>query len=233
MVLGSQSHAPRLRLALVAVGALASLGALVVARPQLPSHFWLHGDDLALGVAWLVAIIASGWLFLATSACLLAVGVSRPHLARRLAPALPRGLRHLVEVAIVTSCVTSCIAIPTLPASAAPRAPAAAVVLADQPVVRAPEASAPVERAAPAAPAAPAHTDPTVPTTRVVVRAGDNLWSIARTALRTSANGPADPQVAQYWYAVIAANRATLRSGDPSLIYPGEIVTLPPHRGVS
>jgi hypothetical protein len=32
---------------------------------------------------------------------------------------------------------------------------------------------------------------------------------------------------------VIDANHSTLRSGDPSLIFPGEIVTLPPRAPVS
>jgi hypothetical protein len=60
-------------------------------------------------------------------------------------------------------------------------------------------------------------------TTHVVVR-GDNLWSIA--AAHLGAHRAAD--VAPYWQRVVDANRATLRSGDPSLIYPGEHVTLPP-----
>lgn len=224
-MLRPEPRAPRLRLASVAVVALGSLAALFFARPQLPPAFWTHGDDLTLAVAWSVAMIASAWLFLVTSTCLVALGISRPQLARRFAPALPHGLRHLVEVAIVTTCI----AIPTLPAYAAPRASAPAVVLADQPVVRTPDAPAPVvatpvERSAP----------PALPTQRVMVRAGDNLWSIARAALQqASGNRPGDAEVAHYWHAVIAANRATLRSGDPSLVYPGEIVTLPPQTGVS
>ncbi len=39
---------------------------------------------------------------------------------------------------------------------------------------------------------------------------------------------PDDATIARYWQAVIAANRTTLRSGDPNLIFPGELVTLPP-----
>ena len=60
------------------------------------------------------------------------------------------------------------------------------------------------------------------------MRPGENLWVIARTAL-TAATGqpPRDSEVVRYWNRVIAANRATLRSGDPNLIFPGEIVTLP------
>jgi len=70
---------------------------------------------------------------------------------------------------------------------------------------------------------------PTSAGSHVVVRPGDNLWLIARAALtRTSDRIPTEGEIAHYWRAVIAANRATLRSGNPSLIFPGEIVTVPP-----
>jgi len=62
-----------------------------------------------------------------------------------------------------------------------------------------------------------------------VVRAGDNLWSIARAEVvrATGDARPGDAIIAAYWQRVIALNRATLRSGNPSLIFPGEIVALP------
>jgi len=67
-----------------------------------------------------------------------------------------------------------------------------------------------------------------------VVRAGDNLWLIARNALtRDGARRPSESEIARYWRAVITANRSTLRSGDPSVIFPGEIVSLPPPAVVS
>ena len=62
-----------------------------------------------------------------------------------------------------------------------------------------------------------------------VVVPGDNLWRIATEELvRVSGVArPSDAAIVPYWRAVVEQNRATLRSGDPSLIYPGEIVTLP------
>jgi hypothetical protein len=229
---------PRLRLVLVTLVALASLGALVVARPQLSGTFWSRGDDLALAVAWFVAVTASAWLFVATGACLLALGFARPRLARRLAPTLPFGIRRLVEVAIVGSCL----AIPALPAPALGPPRVSAVVVDDQPVVRAPETSMPTTLVpttpAPTTPAPAANPRPDPPpaavTTpselpqHVVVRAGDSLWLIARASLtQVSGTRPDDTDVARYWHAVIAANRSTLRSGDPGLIFPGEIIALP------
>jgi hypothetical protein len=64
---------------------------------------------------------------------------------------------------------------------------------------------------------------------RYTVRPGDNLWSISRAALGGTAG---DAEVAPYWHALIAANRSGLRSGDPNLIYPGEVLGLP-DRGVN
>src|SRR5665213_2176006 len=93
-----------------------ALGALVPMRPHLDAATWVRGDDLALAVAWIIAVAASAWLFVATGACVLALRLGRPRVARRLAPTLPAGIRRLVEVAIVASCV----ALPALPASAAP-----------------------------------------------------------------------------------------------------------------
>jgi nucleoid-associated protein YgaU len=214
---------PRLRLACVTLFALASLGALLAARPPLSGAVWSRGNDLALAVAWLVAVAACAWLFVLSAGCAVSLGCSRPALARRLAPALPAGIRKLVEVALVGSCI----ALPALPAAAA-APPRVAVVVDDQPVVRAPEAAPPVAPArsvAPPAPVAPA---------RVVVRVGDNLWLIARTALSgPSGRRPSEAEVARYWHEVIGANRSTLRSGDPSIIFPGEIVALPTPTSVS
>jgi hypothetical protein len=54
------------------------------------------------------------------------------------------------------------------------------------------------------------------------------LWRIAAAEMtRRGAGAPTEAQVARYWLHVVAANRTTLRSGDPSLIFPGEVVTLP------
>lgn len=60
---------------------------------------------------------------------------------------------------------------------------------------------------------------------------GDNLWKISKTQLANvrgvEASSLSDHDVAAYWLKVIDANRSSLRSGDPDLIYPGEVITLP------
>ncbi|MET0566371.1 MAG: hypothetical protein ABW021_08010 [Acidimicrobiia bacterium] len=88
-----------------------------------------------------------------------------------------------------------------------------------------------------AAMAEPAGTPSFVPVTlekgpspgTVVVEPGDHLWKIAEGQLHAMLDRPVRPgEVVPYWLAVIETNRSGLKSGDPDLIYPGEVVTLPP-----
>jgi len=66
-------------------------------------------------------------------------------------------------------------------------------------------------------------------TTRHVVQHGESLWTIARQTVATADHrAVGSDQIAPYWRRVVAANRNTLRSGNPSLIFAGEIVALPP-----
>jgi hypothetical protein len=87
--------------------------------------------------------------------------------------------------------------------------------------------SVPPTRATPPA-TATAPPPSTATNVTVTVAAGDNLWRIAADHLTTRHGRPAlDDEIVGYWRAVVAANRGTLRSGDPNLIFPGELVTLP------
>ncbi|MGZ5384305.1 MAG: LysM peptidoglycan-binding domain-containing protein [Acidimicrobiia bacterium] len=63
----------------------------------------------------------------------------------------------------------------------------------------------------------------------VTVRSGDNLWIMCRRHL-TNALGhrPTNEEVAPYWRQVIANNQPHLISGNPDLIYAGEIIEMPP-----
>lgn len=64
--------------------------------------------------------------------------------------------------------------------------------------------------------------------THTVVK-GDHLWSIAEDRLRSVVGRDVtEDEICQYWLKVIDANRGSLASGDPDLIYPDERVTLPP-----
>ena len=65
--------------------------------------------------------------------------------------------------------------------------------------------------------------------THVVVEPDDHLWKISERRLDTLLRrDPSNAEISPYWREVIEVNRDGLRSGDPDLIYPGEVVTLPP-----
>jgi hypothetical protein len=88
-------------------------------------------------------------------------------------------------------------------------------------------AGLPDDEPRPAPPAASAERE--LATTREV-RRGDNLWTISATHLETI-TGRRDlgtSEVARYWRRVVEHNRPSLRSGDPDLIFPGEVIELPP-----
>ncbi len=63
---------------------------------------------------------------------------------------------------------------------------------------------------------------------QVVVERGDHLWKISARQLKELKS---DAAIAPYWRNVIEQNLSDLRSGDPDLIYPGEIVTMPEPEG--
>ena len=117
--------------------------------------------------------------------------------------------------------------LPAVPAPGTPTPDAPGRPAASSPVARAGGPSAtPLPTATPAAAAPPPGPDGY----RVV--AGDSLWSIAAAQVaqrtgRTPASVPA-VDVAPYWQLVCNTNRASLRSGDLNVIYPGEQITLPP-----
>lgn len=69
----------------------------------------------------------------------------------------------------------------------------------------------------------PEDRSPAGPDTVVVVQ-GDHLWKISARHL---GDGASDREVTPYWSEVVEVNTPNLRSGDPDLIYPGEIVELP------
>lgn len=65
-------------------------------------------------------------------------------------------------------------------------------------------------------------------TVEVVVRSGDHLWSLAAARLAGLLGRPAaDHEVGPYWVQVVESNRGRIRSGDPDLIFPGEVILLP------
>jgi len=66
------------------------------------------------------------------------------------------------------------------------------------------------------------------PNGSVVVQPGDHLWKISATHLEGAFDRPPKPaEIDPYWRVVIETNRTSLSSGDPDLIFPGEVIELP------
>ena len=65
-------------------------------------------------------------------------------------------------------------------------------------------------------------------TDKVTVVEGDHLWKISKRHLEGHMQRrPANSEISPYSRAVIDENMENLRSGDPDLIYPGEVIELP------
>lgn len=58
----------------------------------------------------------------------------------------------------------------------------------------------------------------------VVVEKGDHLWKISARHLGKEAT---NDDITPYWREVVDVNTPRLKSGDPDLIFPGEVVELP------
>jgi hypothetical protein len=186
---------------------------------------WHDGDTLALVTAVGLAALLLLWHALGLVCCAASRWRPERRALRRLARVAPPLARRAAGIATFAIVCTPAIAHADTPTTIT--APAA-----DEPFVRAPSPLVAPDAAAPDPAPAPAPTAaaPAPPAARThVVAVGDNLWRIAAAELARIHGGerPTDAVVVPYWHAVIEQNRATLRSGDPSLIYPGEIVTLP------
>lgn len=243
----------------VRLGALAAADLVVVGgcgatRPAVGAAVLADGEQLALAAAWAAALVLAAWHLAGVIAC--AAAVARPDVAlvRSLARVAPSVVRRSAGLA----CSASLLAAPLAagPARAAAgatgdepviRAPATAPLRPTTTVaattIPATTTSSPATAPHRASTAPDPATDAVQPLAGAgdgasrapgthVVAPGDNLWVIAaRHLAATRAEAPARAEVARYWHAVIDANRATLRSGDPSLIFPGEVVALPPTTG--
>jgi hypothetical protein len=189
---------------------------------------YASGEALGVTVASVVVVLCIAWLTLVSFVYVATVRTRHECLAQTCRRLMPRLVHHLLEIALLTGAATA----PALPASAAPRG-----AVRDVPVVRTmassnPQSATRESRPSPPSPApAPAPARPSRSAGRThVVQPGDNLWRIARDELTARRGGapPDELSTARYWQQVVAANRSTLRSGNPSLIYAGELVALPP-----
>lgn len=109
------------------------------------------------------------------------------------------------------------------------RGPVSEPASGDRPPLTIEQPAPPVLLSVPVPPTASIGDRQPGPETIHTVVPGDNLWRIAEARLEaTVTTSPTAAEIAGYWHAVVAINTPTLRSGDPNLIYPGELITLPP-----
>ena len=183
-------------------------------------------EDAVAGLLRWTALVLAVWLLASTALYLLARVSRVPALIRSTQWAALPPVRGLVDRAAAatlaaTSVVGAMHATPAwahaapVPVTATAQGSLSATAVPDRNDTGAPEAIA---------------ADPAVPE-EWEVRDGDNLWDIAASHLgavsgRRGDDVP-DAEVVPYWRSVCDTNRGSLRSGHPSLIYPGERIVLP------
>lgn len=171
-----------------------------------------------------VALLAAAvyWLLL-----LAAAGLARLFRWRRVAAAISRspGGRRALKLVVGTAVVGSSLSAAAIPAGASPPPGPAPILYAASPAATHAELRGTHRLASRPIRALPARAGRTW-----TVRPGDDLWSIAESTLRAAlGRDPGEREIARYWLTVIDRNRARLPiPSDSSLLYPGDIVVLPP-----
>ncbi len=220
----------RFRLLSLLTSLAVTIVALTATRPTLAATAVGDGEAIMLVATWLAAAAVTAWYALGLALCVAARVYPTRRGLRRCTAFAPPLVRRAAGFAWGASFVVS----PALAQISAGAFPRPAVVAVDEPIVRAPDPTTTTTTAAttPApVPIAAAARMPAVapPVTRNhVVEAGDSLWTIAATELAAQGD-TCERGVATYWRTVVEANRAALRSGNPNLIFPGEVIALPPH----
>ena len=237
------------------VGAIATLHAIGgVEWVQIPWHRlgdWLlqtPADESLPALLRIVALVLTYWLAISTALYALAGMARIPGAIHAIEWATFPAVRRVIDGTAALTIMAATVAGPTAPAIAND-GPEPVIVEIGQdglpipPFVdaedSAPESTLPQGAArigwtpTPAGTPAPATVAPpnmamTEPA-RWTVAPGDNLWTIAERHLGAFSATEADlPDVGDYWRRVVVANQDVIRSSDPDLIYPGEVVVLPP-----
>jgi hypothetical protein len=175
-------------------------------------------EEAVVSLAWVLALGLAWWLAGSTLLYTLAAAARIPGAVRAVEWATPPALRRLADRAVAAALATA-IAGPALglPGRVALAAPADV----PPPTV----VTEPVAAAGTAAGEVRGGVDR-------VVEAGDHLWGLASARLDDT-GAARDVGLPTYWREVVTVNRDRVRSGDPDLIHPGEVVHLPDPRARS
>lgn len=199
--------------------------------------------EVALGAgSRLLGLAIAYWLLSSTFLYLLASLVRIPQLVKAISPLTWQPLRRLIDGGLAST-VAIAMALPAhaliapgyvpVPASDPMEEPSTTTLVIETTTTMANSViSPPIEILYLPIEPLPTTSVATVPGTaeaeHVVVMPGDNMWLLAERRLLDLLGRPAlDHEVAPYWLAVIGANKDRIRSGDPDLIFPGEVLVLP------
>jgi hypothetical protein len=226
-----------------ALQALSRLGSLAFLKTPGgdPSawRLWLASTPPQDAVAAVLRLVATGgaWWLAATTGLYVTARLARiPCLVRALEWTTPRAVRRLIDHALALSVIASLAGSTAAFAGGAPPAPVPVVtVVGREPGVLLSAGTSPGTQPVPSPeplPMPPFVASRPGPTSaapdRHTVRWGDNLWTIAAGHLADTGVTRSNGQIAPYWRELVQENRASLRSGNPDLIFPGETVALPP-----
>jgi nucleoid-associated protein YgaU len=172
--------------------------------------------EAAAAVVRLGALMAAGYLLAVT-----VLGLGAALLRRR--PAVVAVARWSPSVVrrLLGAWLAGALAVGPAAASGASPPPTMVLLPDDEPAT--PPSTVPPAPAPPVP--APAPADATI-----TLGPGDHLWSVAARTLATAWGRPAaEREVAPYWRLLVEVNRASLPNpADPDLVFPGDVVRLPP-----
>ncbi len=151
-----------------------------------------------------VAMAVAAWMTLAIVGYVLSLTLGLTRAAAGFSRATLPSLRRLADRALVTTVIVGTVG--SSPVAAAPP-PIPAPVVVTQTIESPPDRAVPVV------------TKPQADSKYAVIQ-GDSFWKIA------VAKAP-DTDITSYWLLMIELNMETISSGNPNLIFPGEVLQLP------
>lgn len=222
-------------------GAAASIMLTLSARVVAPLTVPGTPEDGVVLASWWATTSLAAWLVSSVILWSIALRSKQPRTARFAARFALPGTRKLAESALAlalmvapAACTAGASEAPTLSLVAQGAVVETSSATSLPPIAPTTTTSAPqaesVEVADDLSPAV-ADQDSTVrgdPPPPYEVQCGDNLWEIAESQLSVQlGRGPSSSEVAPYWRELVNLNRGSLRSGEPDLIFPGELIALP------
>ncbi len=222
-----------------------------------PGEILSASPELALnGAVWLLATALTVYLTITTLASLVAHASRIGPAIRAVDWVTIPPIRRLAERVTAISVVAASIAAPVASVASEPPPIPVVVVVDAPPTIRIPvDAPAPhggtvTTTTAPSdIPQSPPNYTPRNPTTpplvptddqptygspteiprHYTVQPRDNMWTITATYLAEELDRrPTNAEISEIWHLVMDLNRASIRSGNVDLIYPGEQLVLPP-----